>query len=79
MPEISANTLVVVIQSLNQTIGELVKVRNDRDTEMEERADLDELILSHQKAAQELKTAYAEARRVDPTLPHYGWLTQPQA
>jgi len=76
MPQINANTLIVVIQSLDRSIADLIKARDDGTADLEECADLDDLILSHQKAALELREAYAEAQRDDPNLPRYGSLVR---
>lgn len=75
MPQISNGTMIPVIQSLHLRMEQLIAARNG--SAPQERADLDEILLSYEKAAQELKTAYGIARSHDPSLPQYGWLVQP--
>ena len=69
MPEVNGRTLVMAIQAVDCKIAEL-----ERDIEAQPStsgADLEELLLSYENAAQALKRAYEEARAEVDNLPPY--------
>ncbi|RVT80704.1 hypothetical protein DXV76_20800 [Rhodobacteraceae bacterium CCMM004] len=76
MPEIKAATLVIAIQAVKQRIDALEAAQKEDGVSEEEMADLDEMLLAHDTAAEDLKRAYDAARETDAKLPQYGWLTR---
>lgn len=72
MAEISPQTLIVAIQAID---AERDKLEQDRaDTDGPEAPDLDELLMSIDRAASELEEAYAVAQAKYDNLPAYAKL-----
>jgi ABC-type phosphate/phosphonate transport system substrate-binding protein len=69
MADVSGTTLMVAIQALDTVRRDTVEARHDMDDN--DRADLDELLLSYDQAARELQRAYEVARKAAANLPPY--------
>jgi hypothetical protein len=74
MAVISGTTLMVAIQALDTVRRDTVEARQDMDDN--DRADLDELLISYDLAARELHRAYDLARATAANLPPYEQLVR---
>jgi hypothetical protein len=74
MPEVSGRALVVAIQAVHKEMRELQAYIASGDEEGQ--ADTQELLLTVEDAARELKTAYEHALRMSSNLPSYERLTR---
>ena len=79
MPHVSGNTLVVAIQAVEARLVDLQKTLETHALPEGERGDLEELSLSYDNAAAELKRAYGEARAQASNLPPYEDLVRGEA
>lgn len=73
MPEVSGRTIAVAIQAVHREMRELQAYVDSGDDEGQ--ADTQELLMSVEDAAKELKTAYEHALRMSSNLPTYARLT----
>ena len=71
MAEVSGLSLSVAGQAIAAEMRAMDKERSSTDEDSPERADLDELLLSYWKAAQEIKRAYIEEQRSSENLSPY--------
>jgi phosphate uptake regulator len=69
MAEVSGATLMVAIQALDTVRRDTAEARQEMDDN--DRADLDELLVSYDMAARELQRAYDHARQTAVNLPPY--------
>lgn len=69
MAEVSGATLMVAIQALDTVRRDTAEARHEMDDN--DRADLDELLVSYDLAARELQRAYDQARLSAVNLPPY--------
>jgi hypothetical protein len=69
MAEVSGATLMVAIQALDTVRRDTAEARHEMDDN--DRADLDELLVSYDLAARELQRAYDHARATAVNLPPY--------
>jgi hypothetical protein len=67
MAEVSGATLMVAIQALDTVRRDTAEARHEMDDN--DRADLDELLVSYDLAARELQRAYDQARLSAVNLP----------
>jgi flagellar hook-basal body complex protein FliE len=74
MSHISGSTLVAAIQAVHSKMKDLETRLEAGDPED---ADLETLLLSYEKAAAELRTAYEEALKTTSNLPAYQQLVRP--
>ena len=74
MPEVSGRALVVAIQAVHKEMRELQAYIASGDGEGQ--ADTQELLVTVEDAARELKTAYEHALRMSSNLPSYERLTR---
>jgi hypothetical protein len=74
MAEVSGATLMVAIQALDTVRRDTVEARHEMDDN--DRADLDELLVSYDLAARELHRAYDLARTTAANLPPYEQLVR---
>ncbi len=74
MAEVSGATLMVAIQALDTVRRDTAEARHEMDDN--DRADLDELLLSYDLAARELQRAYDQARSASANLPPYEQLVR---
>lgn len=74
MPEVSGRALVVAIQAVHKEMRELQAYIASGDEESQ--ADTQELLVTVEDAARELKTAYEHALRMSSNLPSYERLTR---
>lgn len=75
MPQISGSTLVMAIQAVDAKIHQITEqLETDASPEA---GDLELLLLSYEKAAQELRAGYEEAQRTISNLPPYQKLVRP--
>jgi hypothetical protein len=69
MAELSAQTLVMLVQAVDAQIREIKETVNGDLSELE--PDTQELLMSYSQAAMELKAYYREAQKSFPGLPPY--------
>jgi len=69
MAELSAQTLVMLVQALDAQIRDIKATVNGDVTELE--PDAQELLMAYSQAAMELKAYYREAQKATPGLPPY--------
>lgn len=69
MPQISGSTLMMVIQAVDDKIHQLIEQLETDDSP--QASELELLLLSFEKAAQELKFGYEEAQRTVSNFPPY--------
>lgn len=75
MPQISGSTLMMAIQAVDAKIHQITEQLEADDSP--EAGDLELLLLSYGKAAQELRAGYEEAQRTISNLPPYRKLVRP--
>ena len=76
MPEVRGPTLMVAIQAVDDRIQALVSRLEAADPDTEDVTDLEDDLLSCEKAASELKTAYEQAVKMASNLPAYDKLVK---
>ncbi len=74
MPQISDNSLMIIIQILDEKIGSMKALVDQLDANNEDLADLEDELLSYSEVAQELRTGYEEAFKEIGNLPPYAEL-----
>ena len=74
MPQIGANTLMVVIQVLDEKIRSIKALVDQADENDEDIADVEEELLIYSKVALELRKSYEEAFEDVGNLPPYSEL-----
>ncbi len=76
MSQISDNSLMVIIQILDEKIGAMKALVDQLDANNEDLADLEDELLSYSEVAQELRTSYEEAFQEIGNLPPYAELVK---
>jgi hypothetical protein len=76
MPEVRGPTLMVAIQAVDDKVQALVARLDAADPDVEDVTDLEDELLSCEKAATELKVAYEAAFKMASNLPAYDKLVK---
>ncbi len=76
MPEVRGPTLMVAIQAVDDKVQALVARLDAADPDVEDVTDLEDELLSCEKAAAELKAAYEAAVKMASNLPAYDKLVK---
>jgi hypothetical protein len=71
MPEVRGPTLMMAIQAIDDKVQGLVARLDAADPEVDDVTDLEDELLSYEKAASELKVAYEAALKMASNLPAY--------
>ena len=71
MAEVSGLSLSIAVQAIAAEMRAMEQERSATAEDSSERADLDELLLSYWKAAQEIKRAYIEEQQSSDNLSPY--------
>jgi len=74
MPEVTGRTLMMAIQAVDAKMQAIETAIDAADED--DQADLEDLLLSYEKAADELRAAYLAALRLSSNLPSYDVLVK---
>ena len=76
MPEVRGPTLMMAIQAVDEKIRALTTRLDAADPDTQDVTDLEDALLSWEKAADELKMAYEAAVKMSSNLPPYDKLVR---
>ena len=76
MPEVRGPTLMMAIQAVDEKIRALTARLDAADLDTQDVTDLEDALLSWEKAADELKVAYEAAVKMSGNLPAYDKLVR---